>query len=74
MTSTLSPSTTNGTPELPALSERIKNAADISVIVIYFVVMIAVGLWVCGIPVDFQGGYEGWEKVFFGWERCGMTD
>lgn len=27
--------------------ERIRNAADISVIVIYFVVVMAVGLWVC---------------------------
>ncbi|KFO23675.1 Low affinity sodium-glucose cotransporter [Fukomys damarensis] len=45
MASTVSPSTTAGTPELPALSERIQNPADISVIVIYFVVVMAVGLW-----------------------------
>ncbi|EHB06770.1 Low affinity sodium-glucose cotransporter [Heterocephalus glaber] len=45
MASTVRPSTTAGTPELPALSERIQNPADISVIVIYFVVVTAVGLW-----------------------------
>ncbi|KAM6155515.1 solute carrier family 5 member 4 isoform 1-T1 [Rhynchocyon petersi] len=33
------------TLEQPAMSDRIKNAADISVIVIYFVVVTAVGLW-----------------------------
>ncbi|XP_004645610.1 solute carrier family 5 member 4-like [Octodon degus] len=45
MASTVSPSTTAGTPELPALSQRIQNAADISVIVIYFLAVMAVGLW-----------------------------
>ncbi|KAM6166042.1 putative glucose sensor protein SLC5A4 [Erethizon dorsatum] len=45
MASTVSPSTTAGTLDLPALSERIRNAADISVMVIYFVVVMAVGLW-----------------------------
>ncbi|XP_006894882.1 PREDICTED: low affinity sodium-glucose cotransporter-like [Elephantulus edwardii] len=45
MASTLSPSTTAVTPEQPAVSERIRNAADISVIVIYFVVVMAVGFW-----------------------------
>ncbi|XP_006894953.1 PREDICTED: low affinity sodium-glucose cotransporter-like [Elephantulus edwardii] len=45
MASTLSPSTTAVTPEQPAMSERIRNAADISVIVIYFVAVMAVGLW-----------------------------
>ncbi|XP_003478336.1 solute carrier family 5 member 4 [Cavia porcellus] len=45
MASTVNPSTTARTPELPALSERIKNPADISVIVIYFLVVMAVGLW-----------------------------
>lgn len=30
--------------------ERIRNAADISVIVIYFLVVMAVGLWVCAGP------------------------
>lgn len=37
--------------EAPLAShERIRNAADISVIVIYFVVVMAVGLWVGGGP------------------------
>uniref|UniRef100_A0A8C2VGD5 Low affinity sodium-glucose cotransporter-like n=2 Tax=Chinchilla lanigera TaxID=34839 RepID=A0A8C2VGD5_CHILA len=45
MASTVSPSTTAGSPELPALSQRIQNAADISVIVIYFLAVMAVGLW-----------------------------
>uniref|UniRef100_A0A671FCA1 Solute carrier family 5 member 4 n=1 Tax=Rhinolophus ferrumequinum TaxID=59479 RepID=A0A671FCA1_RHIFE len=43
MASTLSPST--GTPSPPEMSERIRNAADISVIVVYFMVVMAVGLW-----------------------------
>lgn len=50
MASTLSPSTVTKTPGPPEISERIQNAADISVIVIYFVVVMAVGLWVCGGP------------------------
>nr|XP_014691193.1 solute carrier family 5 member 4 isoform X1 [Equus asinus] len=45
MASTLSPSTMTGTPEPPAMSQLIQNPADISVIVIYFVVVMAVGLW-----------------------------
>ncbi|KAI5929852.1 Solute carrier family 5 member 4 [Manis javanica] len=45
MASTLSPSTMTETPSPPEMSERIHNAADISVIVIYFVVVMAVGLW-----------------------------
>ncbi|KAI5133388.1 Solute Carrier Family 5 Member 4 [Manis pentadactyla] len=45
MASTLSPSTMTETPSPPEMSERIQNAADISVIVIYFVVVMAVGLW-----------------------------
>ncbi|XP_003797505.1 solute carrier family 5 member 4 [Otolemur garnettii] len=45
MASKLSPSTMTGTPDAPALSERIQNPADISVIVIYFVAVMAVGLW-----------------------------
>ncbi|XP_003419232.2 solute carrier family 5 member 4 [Loxodonta africana] len=45
MASTLSPSTTTGASEQPVMSERIQNAADISVIVIYFVVVMVVGLW-----------------------------
>ncbi|KAM9622458.1 LOW QUALITY PROTEIN: solute carrier family 5 member 4-like [Trichechus inunguis] len=44
MASTLSHSTTAGAPEKPAMS-RIQNAVDTSVIVIYLVVVIAVGLW-----------------------------
>ncbi|XP_068956874.1 solute carrier family 5 member 4-like isoform X2 [Petaurus breviceps papuanus] len=42
---TTSPSVSAGTPAPPPASDRIKNAADISVIVIYFVVVMAVGLW-----------------------------
>jgi hypothetical protein len=38
------------------MSARIQNAADISVIVICFIGMMAVRLWVCGRPVGFQGG------------------
>ncbi|XP_028629809.1 solute carrier family 5 member 4-like [Grammomys surdaster] len=45
MATTLSPSTTPQTEEPPVLSERIRNAADISVIVIYFAAVLAVGLW-----------------------------
>ncbi|KAF6081917.1 hypothetical protein HJG60_008900 [Phyllostomus discolor] len=45
MASTLSPSTMTGTPGPPEMSERIRNAADISVIVVYFMVVMAVGLW-----------------------------
>ncbi|XP_006869353.1 PREDICTED: low affinity sodium-glucose cotransporter-like [Chrysochloris asiatica] len=45
MTSTVSPSTTSEASKLPAMSDRIQNAADISVIVIYFVVVMVVGLW-----------------------------
>ncbi|XP_077916855.1 sodium/glucose cotransporter 1 isoform X2 [Halichoerus grypus] len=37
--------TTNPTPAPIAAHERIRNAADISVIIIYFVVVMAVGLW-----------------------------
>ncbi|XP_036618668.1 solute carrier family 5 member 4-like isoform X2 [Trichosurus vulpecula] len=42
---TVSPRVSVGTPAPPHSSDRIKNAADISVIVIYFVVVMAVGLW-----------------------------
>ncbi|CAO2608465.1 Solute carrier family 5 member 4 [Lemmus lemmus] len=45
MDSTLSPATATQTEEPPAMSQRIQNAADISVIVIYFIVVLAVGLW-----------------------------
>nr|XP_021513950.1 low affinity sodium-glucose cotransporter-like [Meriones unguiculatus] len=45
MASTLSPSSMAPTEEPPILSQRIQNAADISVIVIYFLVVLAVGLW-----------------------------
>lgn len=47
--STWSPGTATTAAPL-ASYERIRNAADISVIVIYFVVVMAVGLWVCGAP------------------------
>ncbi|KAF7475018.1 Hypothetical predicted protein [Marmota monax] len=43
--STLSPTTKAENPELPTLSGHIQNAADISVIVVYFIVVMAVGLW-----------------------------
>ncbi|XP_026340687.2 solute carrier family 5 member 4 [Ursus arctos] len=45
MASTLNPGTVTGTLGPPEMSERIQNAADISVIVIYFMVVMAVGLW-----------------------------
>ncbi|XP_041584276.1 solute carrier family 5 member 4 isoform X2 [Vulpes lagopus] len=45
MASTLSPSTVTGTLGPSEMSDRIHNAADISVIVIYFMVVMAVGLW-----------------------------
>nr|XP_027809240.1 sodium/glucose cotransporter 1-like isoform X3 [Marmota flaviventris] len=49
--STWSPSPT--TTAAPVESyQRIKNAADISVIVIYFVVVMAVGLWVCYVSTN----------------------
>lgn len=47
--STWSPSPTTTAAPLESY-ERIRNAADISVIVIYFVVVMAVGLWVCRGP------------------------
>lgn len=56
MASTLSPSTAPRTEEPPEVSERIQNAADISVIVIYFLVVLAVGLWVCGKHAGFWVG------------------
>ncbi|XP_055260647.1 solute carrier family 5 member 4 [Moschus berezovskii] len=45
MASTLGPSAVTETPSAPETSQRIQNAADISVIVIYFVLVMAVGLW-----------------------------
>ncbi|XP_020852357.1 sodium/glucose cotransporter 1 isoform X1 [Phascolarctos cinereus] len=45
MDTTVSPSISAGTPTPPLSSDRINNAADISVIVIYLVVVMAVGLW-----------------------------
>nr|XP_020007461.1 low affinity sodium-glucose cotransporter-like isoform X1 [Castor canadensis] len=45
MASTLNPNTATGTPEPAEMSARIQNAADISVIVIYFILVMAVGLW-----------------------------
>lgn len=47
--STWSPATTATTEPLKPY-ERIRNAADISVIVVYFAVVMAVGLWVCRGP------------------------
>lgn len=44
--STWSPTTTAVTRPVET-HELIRNAADISIIVIYFVVVMAVGLWVC---------------------------
>ncbi|XP_052510622.1 solute carrier family 5 member 4 [Budorcas taxicolor] len=45
MASTLSPSAVTETPSPPETSARIQNAADISVIVIDFVLVMVVGLW-----------------------------
>lgn len=47
--STWSPAVTATEAPIPTY-ERIRNAADISVIVIYFLVVMAVGLWVCEGP------------------------
>lgn len=47
---------TNATASPLAPHERIRNAADISVIVIYFVVVMAVGLWVCEGPETWAEG------------------
>lgn len=47
---------TNATAAPLAPHERIRNAADISVIVIYFVVVMAVGLWVCEGPETWAKG------------------
>jgi hypothetical protein len=58
MASTLSPNTATGTPEPPTPSGSIQNAADISVIVIYFIGVMAVGLWVCGKPIRFEGVHQ----------------
>jgi hypothetical protein len=59
MASTLNPNTATGTPEPAEMSARIQNAADISVIVIYFILVMAVGLWVGGRPTTFEGGHQG---------------
>ncbi|KAL1771419.1 low affinity sodium-glucose cotransporter [Sigmodon hispidus] len=45
MASTVSSSTSTASSDLSSLSENINNAADISVIVIYFVVVMAVRVW-----------------------------
>ncbi|XP_006148027.2 solute carrier family 5 member 4 isoform X2 [Tupaia chinensis] len=45
MASSVSPSTIAGTPEPPTMSKSIQNPADISVIVIYFILVMAVGVW-----------------------------
>ncbi|XP_077016538.1 solute carrier family 5 member 4-like isoform X2 [Tamandua tetradactyla] len=45
MASTLSPSTTDRPQEPPVMSQHIQNAADISAIVIYIMVVMTVGLW-----------------------------
>ncbi|XP_021061015.1 solute carrier family 5 member 4A isoform X1 [Mus pahari] len=61
MASTASVSTSTASSELSSLSNNINNAADISVIVIYFVAVMAVGVWVCGSTVRFLGGGSlGW--------------
>ncbi|XP_036621503.1 solute carrier family 5 member 4-like [Trichosurus vulpecula] len=46
MDATVSPSVSAGTPARPHSSGSTNNAADISVIVIYFAVVLAVGLWI----------------------------
>lgn len=56
MASTVSSSVSTDSSDLSSLSQNINNAADISVIVIYFVVVLAVGIWVCERPVGAQGG------------------
>lgn len=56
MASTPSPSTMAPTEEPPVVSQRIQNAADISIIAIYFIVVLAVGLWVRGNHMDFWVG------------------
>lgn len=58
MASTVSSSVSTGSSDLSSLSQNINNAADISVIVIYFVVVIAVGIWVCARPVRVWGGHK----------------
>lgn len=68
MDSTLSPTTVTQPEEPPATSQRIQNAADISVIVIYFIVVLAVGLWVCGNRAGF------WVGTGLGAQCPGMED
>lgn len=58
MATTVSSSVSTGSSDLSSLSQNINNAADISVIVIYFVVVLAVGIWVCESPVRFLGGHK----------------
>ena len=62
MASMFSPSTVTETPDPPEISECNRNAADISVIVVYFVVVMAVGLWVCRSLM----GCSGWAQVLGG--------
>ncbi|TKC44719.1 hypothetical protein EI555_012720 [Monodon monoceros] len=62
MASMLSPSTVTETLDPPEISEYNQNAADISAIVVYFVVVMAVGLWVCRSLV----GCSGWAHVLGG--------
>lgn len=57
MASTASVITSTASSDLSSLSENINNAADISVIVIYFVVVMAVGVWVCGSVMGFLAGH-----------------
>ncbi|XP_004690998.1 PREDICTED: low affinity sodium-glucose cotransporter [Condylura cristata] len=45
MASTVSPDPTTGSPGTSDISQLIRNPADISVIVIYFIVVMIVGLW-----------------------------
>lgn len=58
MATTVSSSVSTGSSDLASLSQNINNAADISVIVIYFVVVLAVGIWVCESPARFLGGHK----------------
>lgn len=73
MASTLSPSSVAPTEEPPVVSQRIQNAADISVIVIYFLVVLAVGLWVCGNHTGFQWA-PGLGVSVGGRKRCVMRN
>lgn len=80
-TSTLGPVSPTSDPKNEDLSQYIRNAADISVIVVYFVVVMAVGLWVCE-PLGSHlrglwGGIKGRQRKVgerWGFERLSSTE